>query len=234
MWCPLCGAEYREGFTVCSDCQVALVADPPGEPSAYASTVDESFALLWAGTDSRVHAEICEALDQQKIPARTLGREDRLFSPTMRPEFEVYVPARLLSAAREALHQANPAEDPSEEFPDSQQLLDSRILEIPAEDRLPNNPDDDDELGDVQNLDPQDTTIEVWSGQDADMAAMITSSLRENHIPCRADLDTSDADIAEPNNTSEQVGPTRLFVFPEDEKRAKEIIREIVDATPPE
>ncbi len=28
-WCPDCGAEYREGFTSCSDCGVALVDTPP-------------------------------------------------------------------------------------------------------------------------------------------------------------------------------------------------------------
>ena len=29
MHCPNCGAEYREGFTRCSDCDVALVPGPP-------------------------------------------------------------------------------------------------------------------------------------------------------------------------------------------------------------
>ncbi len=28
-WCPECGAEYREGYTQCSECQVALVDVPP-------------------------------------------------------------------------------------------------------------------------------------------------------------------------------------------------------------
>jgi hypothetical protein len=28
-WCPECGAEYREGFTRCSECRVALVNEPP-------------------------------------------------------------------------------------------------------------------------------------------------------------------------------------------------------------
>jgi hypothetical protein len=32
VYCPQCGAEYREGFTECSDCQVALVWEKPPEP----------------------------------------------------------------------------------------------------------------------------------------------------------------------------------------------------------
>jgi hypothetical protein len=30
--CPQCGAEYRDGFTRCADCDVDLVAPPPPEP----------------------------------------------------------------------------------------------------------------------------------------------------------------------------------------------------------
>lgn len=29
MWCPQCGVEFREGFTICSDCDIALGTDPP-------------------------------------------------------------------------------------------------------------------------------------------------------------------------------------------------------------
>jgi hypothetical protein len=31
-WCPQCGVEYREGFSRCSDCGVALVGAPPPNP----------------------------------------------------------------------------------------------------------------------------------------------------------------------------------------------------------
>ena len=31
MFCPKCGAEYREGFTECADCMVPLVWDKPPE-----------------------------------------------------------------------------------------------------------------------------------------------------------------------------------------------------------
>ena len=32
MFCPKCRAEYREGFTECSDCKVPLVSELPPEP----------------------------------------------------------------------------------------------------------------------------------------------------------------------------------------------------------
>jgi hypothetical protein len=32
MICPECGCEYREGFTTCADCDVALVDELPPEP----------------------------------------------------------------------------------------------------------------------------------------------------------------------------------------------------------
>lgn len=32
MWCPQCGAEYREGLATCTDCGVALSTEPPANP----------------------------------------------------------------------------------------------------------------------------------------------------------------------------------------------------------
>jgi len=236
MYCPLCGAEYRPGFTVCSDCQVALVPGPPRAASANPfiddNSDEKSFALLWSGNDARIHAEICEALESQKIPARTLGSEDHLFNFTTRPAFELYVPVELVNSAREAIRQVAAVEE-------TEEPSESDLLEIPAA----GSPSDDDtdeyeERSEFRNRDPQDATVEIWSGTDVDMAAMIASSLRENDIAYRPDPDISDPDIAEPDiankNASDKTPATRLLVFPEDQKRAKAIVREIVNAMPPE
>jgi hypothetical protein len=85
---------------------------------------------------------------------------------------------------------------------------------------------------------------------------MIASSLRENHIPYRSDPDLSNPDIAGSDiagsdvagsdiaeidilgpdsagkSASDETRATRLFVFPEDEQSAKEIVREIFNAAP--
>lgn len=245
MYCPLCGAEYRPGFTICSDCQVALVPERPraasANPSNDDSSVDASYALVWSGSDARIHAEICEALSRRKIPLRTLDTDDRLFNLATRAAFEVYVPADLVKSAREAIKQVDAVEEsvaPSE----------SDILEIPAEDDSPDD-EDEEERRDSRGVDPQDASVEIWSGQNRELAAMIVSSLRENHIPCRSDPDLSEPHLAESpgiaerdiagpdlseNNVSNETHATRLFVFPDDEKSAKEIVREIVNAAPPD
>lgn len=35
MFCPVCKAEYRQGFTECSDCQTPLVDELPPPPETY-------------------------------------------------------------------------------------------------------------------------------------------------------------------------------------------------------
>src|SRR5207253_6180817 len=98
--------------------------------------------------------------------------------PTAHAGYEVYVPIDLIAAAREAIHQAVPAED------DPEQLSNSDILEIPAEDGPAYDSSDDNHGGDNEgdragrsNFYPEDATAEVWCGDDTDLAAMIASSL---------------------------------------------------------
>jgi hypothetical protein len=59
MFCPLCRAEFRPGFTECSDCYVPLM---PTLAEAAAASVQ-----LWKGSDEEELNRILAALDAQEI-----------------------------------------------------------------------------------------------------------------------------------------------------------------------
>jgi hypothetical protein len=65
---------------------------------------------------------------------------------------------------------------------------------------------------------PEDATVEVWSQDGDDFSFGIELSLDANRIHCRYD--------------SDKPGAKKIFVRPEDESFAREIVREIIEDTP--
>jgi hypothetical protein len=61
VFCPLCKAEYRQGFSACSDCHIRLVAT---QEEAGAVEVDR----LWTGDKRKQFDGIMEALLDAGIP----------------------------------------------------------------------------------------------------------------------------------------------------------------------
>jgi antitoxin component of RelBE/YafQ-DinJ toxin-antitoxin module len=61
--------------------------------------------------------------------------------------------------------------------------------------------------------------MEVWSGRDDRIAQFLTAAMQENGIPIHLE------------NPQDQ---TKIFVSANNEKRAREIVREIVEGAPPE
>jgi len=243
LYCPQCGAAYREGISSCSDCHVLLVREQkhdmeqesvtrPGDPNK------DPFTPLWKGDDSRLHAELCSLLDEAQIPHITLRKEDRLFRATTQPFFELAIPFSQMEKAETAIHDAHgeipelpdpdaPLNGESSGQPDgtgkfvrnwAQKGLLPAILEklrepLPAPDEARHGTMDPDDWF------SEDATVEVWSGQDETLGEMISASLLENDIHSRA----------------EEFKDSRLvFVQPKDESRAREIVREILEASPPE
>ena len=245
MYCPRCGTEYREGFTHCVDCDVDLVWEPPqtaivarhtdewgqvhdtipGEPGDPNS---DPFCSFWKGDDARVHAELCEVLDEAAIPHNTVFRRDHLFNLTNYPAYEVGVPFSMFQRAENAVKEAYGTDEVEEvgttelqgralpERSSAPQKLPA-TLTPPVDEDIPGPPNPG-ELGDWF---PEDATVKVWSsgGRSDAHAEFLVAALHENGIHCRVDHLARNVE---------------LYVLPEDEGRAGEIVREVVENRPSE
>lgn len=235
MFCPQCRAEYRPGFTHCTDCDVDLVYELPlarehsfeSNPGATSSDEEDPFCAFWQGDDSRLHAELCTVLDEAGIPHKTVRRQDHLFNLNNYPAFQIGVPFSLYEKAETAVKDAygmdSSASDAAQSLNPPALLPDrSRVIrKLPEsltpseEENIPGPP----EGGDGARWKAGEDGIEIWSGEDASLGDMLIASLRENEI---------DAHCENAN------GKRSLLVSWKQEARAREIVREVIEGKPPE
>lgn len=215
MFCPLCKAEYREGFTRCNDCDVALVANLPssgaGDPANPQSSLD-SPELLWDGADDIFCARLTAALADAKIPYREGDTPALLLYPSLQLPLHVWTFTRDHEAAIQVLKSISEADGVST---DSTLEVDEDTEDILREE--PPGPDVDDI---VEDFYPEDATAEVWRGDSVGTADILRDCLLENGIGC----------VIDDSSPNEQ----RLRVRPKDEVRSREIIREVIEGTPSE
>ena len=211
MFCPNCRTEYRPGFAKCSDCGADLVesldAVPTIRPQAGGGP-----QLLWTGTGPAVFGVIINALDDADIPHHESSREVGAIPGLAPPVNAIFVPAHQGDAARAAMDKAIRELQNGSRDPDALASSESSEPDFPEEDDASPAPDDI-----VEDYDPEQATLEVWSGSDADTKDMLVASLRENGIGCEV----------------ESAGTFRMFVMPQSERRAREIVREVIDASAP-
>jgi len=101
---------------------------------------------------------------------------------------------------------------------DEEEEEESTEMQLPAQDDVPV----EDVHGDWNPTGwfPEDATIQVWSGNPEVSGTIVEMSLKENRINYRVE------------EQGEEL--KRVFVLPEDETRAREIVHEIVEGVPPE
>lgn len=237
MFCPICRAEYLPGPKVCSDCQVALVEKLPEEGAA---PVDDSGASvkLWAGIDPRTFAAIRTALDESRIAHDDMARESSLSSSNSSEPMQIWIGKPDVDAARKILEGIPGHEEGAGLTPDAELARDStehnpfrlggRVFgKVPgteepiSEEEIAGHEQDSGPAPDdlVEDFNPEDATCEVWSGEDEQMVEVFTECLQNVGIG---------------SVTHEDGEKTRILVLPSAEKRAREVIREIVDEAPPE
>lgn len=212
MFCPLCKAEYREGFTRCNDCDVALV-DSLGSPGGDDPQSTLASPLkLWEGQDAAFFTRLTAALAEAKIPYHEGDTSTRLLYRSLQPPLSVWTLANDHEAALQVLKSISGSEgESSENSTDVEDQADEALREESE------GPEVDDIVDDFY---PEDATAEVWRGESNGSAEVFRDCLLENGIGCVID-------DASPNEQC-------LRVLPTQEARAREIIREILDGTPPE
>jgi hypothetical protein len=225
MICPNCNAEYRQGFSHCADCDVDLVTEIPQgaltsrPPSQPGDPNEDPFCSFWKGEDARIHAELCSVLDEAGIPHNTVFRRDHLFNLSNYPSFEVGVPFSLFEKAENTVKEAYCTErDELKRFlPDRSNWIQKlpEMLTPPPDEDIPGPPS----AGRGTNWYPEDAVARVWTSASDQSGDFLVAALHENGIHCR---------IEKNGNRVE------LCVRPEDEARAREIVREVVEGQPPE
>jgi hypothetical protein len=215
MFCPACRYEYVQGITVCPDCQTALVDKLP-EPAGKTAK-NAYFVRLWTGADPSRKSEICAALQEQGIPWRDVLRED-MFPTAAMGDIEIWVPQSRLVEAREIVGEDEAAGDEAES------LAEAGAFELSSDES--EEAEESESATRTEPWFPEDATVEVWTGKNARLASGIRASLSELRIASRTDP----SEPADPKGDALQ----RIFVLPKDERRAKAIVRQILDAAPPE
>jgi hypothetical protein len=106
MYCPECRTEYREGFTECADCQVALLAGtpPPEVPDPFDPTIELVVAL--ESNDSVQLAMAKGLLEEAEIPFFVLDGITKLVNdvnPFLNKWVSVQVPRDREAEAKDLL-----------------------------------------------------------------------------------------------------------------------------------
>jgi hypothetical protein len=209
MICPQCKAEYRQGFTMCADCEVPLIANPIEWEGVVSKPVPSGTVVpLWEGEDLALHTSLLEELDAAGIPYydRPMGvfpglrRGDHFpIQPMSRFGYQLAVLSSNLSAGRRILERLLEERPQDVDLP-AQVEQTSSTPEAPAR--------GDEELG-----------SEIWTGQDDALFGFLRDALRENGIPLRMEALGSEK---------------RVYVHASDALRAREIVREVTEGAPPE
>jgi hypothetical protein len=212
MICPNCKCEYIRGVTQCADCGVPLV-DVLEPPKANLSD-DVRIVPLWRGNDPAECEKIKEALESADIPFTEPDTKGSFSFIATEQRMEIWISEADLERARKILLDLDGRVDPGELSPEELEAL-----ALPESDRQDSTDRESQLENSSEDWHEDDPAAEVWSGESEELAGNLIACLREIGIASR--------------KISEE-GRWRLVVRPEQESRAKEIVREVVEASPPE
>jgi len=212
MICPSCKCEYIRGVTQCSDCGVPLVDRLEPEK---ASLDDVRIVPVWRGSDASECERAAEALESEDIPYTKANSQSLFGSRPNETTLEIWVGEASREQAEELISKLD-----ADGFSDELAPEESAELSLPDSDQPDEEDEEADSLEDLsQEWHEDDPVSEVWNGESEPFA--------ENLILCLREIGIASRKLQESACWS-------VVVRPEQEKRAKEIVREVVEASPPE
>jgi hypothetical protein len=164
-----------------------------------------SLIMLWAGEDAALHSALLEELEAAGIPYIDKPTGDDQVAPTADP-------LPIDWKARFGFEVAVP----SSNLAAAEKILEKLLDEEPVDMELPAEDEGAPAAAAPAHL--SQATVAVWSGEEPERAEFLGQALKENEIPVRAETKGNE---------------TTLYVPPEEEMLAREIIREIVEGAPP-
>lgn len=206
-YCPLCDAEYAANYAQCTVCGVDLVPEELRGRPLDERQRNERIVVIWRGGDPLAVSEVISALRDAGIRHHVQPTNEHLvFELGMpRPKYAVRVFASDAARAKELIA------DIRESLPFALDETEEHDHEPEHSPSLASGPE--------HEWNSAAATVELWSGEDRALAELLEACLRENRIGVRRE-------DAEP-------GTLRLRIMPADELAAREIIREVREATPP-
>ena len=166
-----------------------------------------SLVVLWAGEDPAMHAALLEELEAARIQFADKSFGDDEVAPTADPLPIDWKPRFGFEVA--VL---------SSDLTAAQEILEKLLEEEPADIEIPAQDEVSGAEPPLVSTTEEHATAEVWKGSDERIAQFLTAAMQENEIPIHLE------------NPGDQ---TRIYVSAANEKRAREIVREIVEAAPP-
>lgn len=219
MFCPICKTEYREGFTRCVDCGADLVTGSPSQEGGE-KTLDAGPELVWRGGDPVSLSRVTAALSTEGINFLVRPTQDHLVFELgiPRPRYVVLVSRKDYAAALGLVA----------DIPDRSPFADFEAIESPpfyrrrspTQETAPAESTATDGGVDtvLEEWKPSGQDTEVWSGNAPELVQSLVLCLQENGIPCFP--------VTEPGETS------RILVHRGDERRAREIVCEVIEGEP--
>ena len=183
---------------------------PENLPNAKSSGDPEAPERIWSGYNRNLRDQIAAALDAADISYTDEAREvSWLPALEQRAPYEIWILRADHDSAVKILSEAFPEGAQASDDAEVEDLADSgdeTAGETPSNDLPP-------------EIQPEDATREIWSGDDEHTAQFLSDCLRGIGIACIVSADD---------------GKARVLVLPETETRAREIVHEVVDGAPPE